>query len=83
MNLDLNFDLESNIKKINTNDTAKLLESKLSTFPGLAVVSKANPEVKLDISDETTIIREYWKAISICHECQCETDKNGNISYNV
>jgi phospholipid-transporting ATPase len=49
-----------------------------SKYPGVIIQSDRNPNVFVNLENESTIVAEYWKALSICHQCDFE-EKDGKL----
>ena len=50
-------------------------------YEGLEISSK-NRTVTMSLANESTLVEEYWKALSVCHECTVEEKEEGMIDYS-
>ena len=47
------------------------------------IQSSENPTVYFEIKNDKHLVNEYWKALSIAHECSLEKRGDGSIIYTV
>jgi phospholipid-transporting ATPase len=64
--------------QFNPNKNSTKTESK---YPDFNIKSEADPSVILKLETESVLINEYWKALSICHQCDIEEKENGTFDY--
>jgi phospholipid-transporting ATPase len=50
-------------------------------FQGFVIKSEKNSNVRLNLENEANVIEEFWKALSICHECSIN-EKDGKEVYS-
>jgi phospholipid-transporting ATPase len=58
----------------------KALTADKTKFDKFFIKSDYNEKVKISLENEANIIEEYWKALSICHECTI-SEKDGKEVY--
>jgi phospholipid-transporting ATPase len=50
-------------------------------FEGFVIKSDKDPKISLNLENEAYVIEEFWKALSICHECNIN-EKDGKEVYS-
>lgn len=52
-------------------------------FINLQVISSHNPTSSFEICSEKELVNEFWKALSLTHDCSIEETKNNEKIYTV
>lgn len=77
---------EMNIKTIGPRYMQRFFRSKSmainrTRYKNFVVKSQINNKCQYDMQDEGIVIEEFWKALSLAHECSCNEKENGTMEY--
>ena len=79
---DNKFDLKENIIPFNLYEM--YIEGKFNSekkFDGFIISSEDGASINLNLENLNTIIKEYWHALALCHDCNVQINENGEKEY--